>query len=213
MAATSREIRKDAKGWVKNLAMDEEMAEDFGLSHPFQFWFRPEPIRERLNVSYSKMGVLGMSHQYHVYQNTDNTSISFDLWVNRLVMLKEGMIDTERGVQQSGDVATQEDRDNLFFELSRQIEQGRKYLQALTVPPEQPSGIIGAAPTACLLVLPGILILRMRLMSLEFTHVDVDVRGNIIEMRARVTFEEAPVERFTMQDVLESGSYRAWGLV
>jgi hypothetical protein len=211
--ATNREIRKDAKGWVKNLAIDEEMAEDFGMAHPFQFWFRPAVIRERIAVSYSKQQVLGMSHAYQLYEGTSNTPVSFDLWVNRLVMMKEHMLNTDRGTGQSGDTDTQEDRDHLLVELSQQIERGKKYLQALSVPPEQASGVIGGAPPACLLVIPGILSLRMRLINLDFTHSDVDVRGNIVELGAKVTFEEAPDSRYTMQDVLESGSHRTWGLV
>jgi len=201
----------DTKGWVMNLELDDGYATDLGVPHPFQFWFRPEPVREAISVNYNKMSVLGMSHEYQAYANTTSIPIEFELYVNRLMLLKDGVVGDNKPPQQGE--TTQDATGERLAALSRDIENGRRYLEALTVPPQMPIGVVGGAPPVCLLVLPGILELRVRLTGLQITFSEVDLIGNITEMRARCTFEEAPLGRFTMQDVLERGTFRTWGLL
>ena len=195
-----------------NLGIDEAYAEDYQLIHPFTFWFRPEPVREAISVAYNKMRVMGQSHQYHNYEGTDNVPITFELYVNRLMLLKAGAISTERSVRSSTRTGTIEGTLEDLQRLSWMIEEGKRYLQALCYSPEGSAGIIGNSPPPCLLVMPGILELRCRLMGADFNHTECDTKGNITEMRVRCTFEEAPLGRITMQDVLERGSFRTWGL-
>lgn len=203
----------DEKGQIMNLALDDNLASQLGVDHPFDFWFKPEPIRETLGVSYNRMQPLGMSHGYHTYQGTNNTQVEFDLYVNRLMMLKEGMVGIEEEQRQINTPQTPEATVQRLNALTSKILAGRKYLQALTVPPQMSVGVIGGAPPPAMLVLPGILTLRVRVMNVAFTYTETDYIGNITEMRVKLTFQEAPVSRYTMQDVLERGPYRTWGLI
>lgn len=201
----------DTKGWVQNLALDAELASDLDIPHPFRFWFRPEPIRENYSVNYNKMSPMGMSHGYHNYENTSNVPVEFELYVNRLMLRKEGLTRPVSNPEQSGQNSINQ-KSERSKAMSKEIEDGRRYLTALTVPPETPAGVIGGAPPACLVVIPGILSLRMRLINLSITFKEVDIRGNITAMSMKCSFEEAPLSRVTMQDVLTRGSQRSWGL-
>ena len=51
------------------------------------------------------------------------------------------------------------------------------------------------------------------MVTLAITYSEVDLIGNITEMRMKCSFEEAPLSRVTMQDVLDRGSNRTWGLL
>lgn len=203
----------DEKGQIMNLAMDDGLASQLGVDHPFNFWFKPEPVRETIGVNYNKMHPLGMSHGYHTYQGTGNTQIEFELYVNRLMMLKEGMVGSDGEPGQTRTSDTEEATVKRLNGLTSKILSGRKYLQALTVPPQMPVGVIGGSPPPAILVLPGILTLRVRVLNVVFSYTESDYLGNISEMRVKLTFEEAPVSRITMQDVLERGPYRTWGLL
>ena len=61
-------------------------------------------------------------------------------------------------------------------------------------------------------MVPGIVSQRVRLRTVTFTYTDCDIHGNIKEARATVEFREAPMGRFTMQDVIDNGATRMWGL-
>jgi hypothetical protein len=194
----SARVDKDIRGGIKNLSLDEDyQGSVFG--NTFSFWFRPQPVREAIRVAYGDNSVLGMSHTYKTYENTGNASFNFELYANRIMMIGDkAVLDVAGGGTQA--------------DISRYIEQGRRFLEALAYPPERPGNLpgIGDAPPACLLSLPGIVMIRCRVMSVEITFENVDSRGNIKELRAQLSIEEAPLSRITMQDVLERGMFRDW---
>lgn len=199
------------RGWIKNLAIGEDYARSNGLEHPMLFFFRPEPIRESIKVNYEKFAVLGMSHQYHGYSNTDNLSFPIELYFNRLMLVKRGAVATDKRNRGEGRGNTADGGNEKLGAISEKFEASRRYLEALTVPPVTPIGIVGNSPPPCLLVIPGIIEIRARLISLDVGFNRVDVHNKISEMRVRCVFEEAPLGRITMQDVLERGTFRTWG--
>ena len=91
------------------------------------------------------------------------------------------------------------------------MEKDRRFLESLLYPPEPVPGVSGSSPPTCTLVLPGVCSLRCRLQSLDIQFIDVDVEGYLKELQARVTFDEAPMARITMEDVRANGSFRDWG--
>jgi hypothetical protein len=199
---------------VLNLGLDASYAEELRIQHPFRFWFRPEPIKKQISVNYDKLKAMGMSHGYHSYTGTDNIPVTFDLYVNRLMLLKEGAsfstreerskAETRKGYSEGGSAQ--------LWSISENIQQGQRYLEALTVPPDIGYGIIGGSPSPCILCIPGILMFRARLVSLETEYTESDIYGEPTELKAKCTFEEAPLQRYTAQDVLSKGSWRNWGL-
>jgi hypothetical protein len=96
--------------------------------------------------------------------------------------------------------------------IADMMEEDRRFLEALGYPGAGPSGAIEAAAPAAILCLPGLLTLRVRLVSLAFTFEDCDSAGRLREWRAQASFEEAPMGRITMQDHLTNGMFRTWGV-
>ena len=189
----------DTRGWIRNLSTEEDM----------YFWFRPQPIKESIIAKYGKLSVIGMSHSYQTYENTSNVKINFDLYVNRLMLVKIGAqnVDSQNRTREGNEEAGLDDL-RAFSDL---IEQDRRYLESLQYPPQGVAGVIGSSPPACVLVLPGVCTIRCRLINLNIDFLDVDLEGNLKELRARVVFEEAPMARITMEDVRANGMFRVWG--
>jgi len=155
------------------------------------FAFAPEPINEVLRANYSKVSPIGMSHGYHSFQGTENVGISFDLEWNRLLL-----------VARTGESAK--------F-VQEKMQEARRFLESLTLPPELPVGTVGGDPPPVLVVIPNILMLRTRLMSLEISFTKMDGQNNPIEFIARTTWEEAPVIRITKGEHRSTGMFRSWG--
>jgi len=192
-AMAGRGVSKGVKGWIRNMALYNGGTE---YEDTLELMFRPTQIKEALKVRYENQGVLGMSHQYQTYAFTESPTMSFEIFENALMYAKEAAIwGTERAKV-----------------ISQKIEQDRRFLAALTVPPWGIDGIIGTEPPACILCVPGICTLRVRLQSIDTTYTKCDINGDIQEFRANVVFTEAPMGRYAMQDVLSNGMFRTWGL-
>ena len=189
----------DTRGWLSNTATDEDMF----------FWFRPAPIRVSGRAVYDTMDVIGMSHGYQTYRNTQNVRVSFELYVNRLMLVKLGAQQLE-ATNRTPEGNPEAGLDDLRA-YSDLIEQDRRFLEALQYPPQPVPGVLGSSPPVCHLYIPGVCTLRCRLEELDQTFVDCDLEGNIKEYRARCTFVEAPMARINMEDVRENGAFRLWG--
>ncbi len=196
-----RSPSKEIKGWIRNMVLYEDESADY--DHTLQFMFRPPSVREQMTAVYEKMRVMGMSHQYHSFSHTENLSVSFEIYVNALMGLKEITKTRERGYKEGGV--------NDMKLMSEQLELDRRFLEALLLPYEAPDGTIGAEPPPVILCIPGIVTMRARLMNLSILFQECDINGNIKAFAANVTFEEAPLSRITMRDQMSSGSFRTWG--
>jgi hypothetical protein len=187
-----------ARGYVKNL-----LIEDVGnpeMPSLITFPFRPSSIRIDTSVNDESMDVIGMSHQYETYVNTTNAQVSFELYLNALMMLKESGPEVETPGGQS-----------IYQKMSDEIQLYRKFLQATLYPGVNPAGVIGAQQAPLILCLPGVLTIRCKLKQLGELISDCDVRGQIKEMRMALAFREAPMARISMEDVMTNGMFRTWG--
>ncbi len=189
-----RNVSKGTKGWIRNMALYNGVSTEY--DDTLELMFRPSQIKEALSVRYQDQGVIGMSHQYQTYAFTDSPTITFEIFENALMYLKAGEI---WGTESAKPIA-------------EKMEKDRRFLQALTVPPWGIDGIIGTEPPACILCVPGICTLRVRVQSINTTYTKCDIDGNIQEFRAAIVFKEAPMGRYAMQDVLKNGMFRTWGL-
>lgn len=203
-------LQFNAKGYLVN----EVLAEDH-WAKVLQFLFRPTQVETEIAPVYTEVPVLGMSHPYATYSHTGAQIVSFELYWNTLMGLKEkGRF--EAGGGSTGGLGAyvkkqmETDGKPQLQRWGAKFEDGRRFLEALCVPPEAVEGAIGGLPPpSAILVLPGVCALRVRLWSLRFTFEEHDPQGNIKALRAALSFHEVPRTRFTMEEVLESGSFRA----
>jgi hypothetical protein len=203
-----RDPSKLTRGFLRNLDMGGKAIG--GVAPDFAFWFRPTPIRESIKASYDKMKVMGMSHQYPVYQCTENLTISFDLYVNALMLARSYGQEREAKSNKPG-YAYKEGGRNDKNRAVEAIEMGRRFLHALAYPAEGPAGVIGARTPVVILCLPGVATLRGQVTGVECSISDVFIDGAVKELTASVSFEELPIARVTMQDVLAGGFTRTYG--
>lgn len=197
-ASAAQRPNTAARGYVKNLLLEENGNPDF--PDMITFPFRPTVVNIQASVNDESMDVLGMSHSYESYTNTTNPEVTFELYYNALMMIKES---SAEGIKEGGK--------SILNQMSEEIEKQRRWLQSLLYPGFVPSGVIGSQQPPCILCLPGIVTIRAKLKSLGEIHERVDIEGNIVELRLPVTFREAPMARITMEDVLMNGMFRTWG--
>lgn len=200
MVDFSSQLQFNTKGYCINEVLPED--------HPFkllQFLFRPERVDTEIAPVYNETTVLGMSHPYATYSHTSAQVVSFDMYWNSLMGMKE------KGRFNAGSAksTSAEGGKTQLKKWGQKFEDARRFWEALTVPPEAVQGAIGGTPpSTALLILPGVCSLRVRLWSLRFTFEEHDQLGNIKALRASLTFHEVPRTRFTMEEVLEAGSFR-----
>ncbi len=198
-ASAAQRPNTAARGYVKNLLLEETGNPDF--PDLITFPFRPTVVNVSTTVNDDSMDVMGMSHSYESYTNTSNAEVSFELYYNALMMIKEMSIE---GYGEGGK--------SILNQMSGDIEGQRRWLQSLLYPAAVSPGVVGSQQPPCILCLPGIVTIRAKLKSLGEVHERVDIEGNITELRLPVTFREAPMARVTMEDVLMNGMFRTWGL-
>jgi hypothetical protein len=188
----------DTRGSIKNLAISEDGDQAVGLSsNVLDFFFRPA-IREQLGVLYGDMGVQGMSHSYKPFERTENLQIPLTLYWNAVMMRKE---------------LGKQSQDASRIQIADMIDAARNFIHALHYPAMEISGMTQGANPLCILSLPGVMVLRCRVISMSGEISRCDWYGRIMNYSVDVVFEEAAGGRVTMQDVLQNGTYRTWGSV
>ncbi len=191
-------VAVDAKGFILNEVLAESDPNNYGDT--IEFLFRPGPVTQRSAARYDELRAIGMSHAYQSYGGTDNNSFSFVIYFNRLMHLKTLTMGESRGFREGADGGLQA--------ISGLIEEQRRWIESLLLPPALPDGRVLESPPACILCLPGVVSMRCRLMSVDWTFKQVDVQGRLVELTGSVQFQEAPQTRLTMQDQLEVGMFR-----
>lgn len=189
---------------TKGYCVNEVLPDDHG-SKLLQFLFRPERVETEIAPVYNEVPVLGMSHPYATYSHTSAQVVTFEMYWNALMGMKE------KGRFNAGSAksTSAEGGKTQLKGWGEKFEGARRFWEALCVPPEAAEGALGGTPPpSALLVLPGVCALRVRLWSLRFTFEEHDQLGNIKALRASLSFHEVPRTRFTMEEVLESGSFR-----
>lgn len=204
-------VSRGVRGYVQNLALLDSSGDvDRATS---TFLFRPTSVSESIAVTYSKTAVLGMSHSYQGYSNTENVRWDFVLYANAMMVKTEGVTQAvkERASRRNDSTRRSQGAQTELQALASVLEESRRFLEALCYPASTTAGVIGAEPPACILSIPGIVTQRVRLVSLGFEHSRCDKDGNVVEWSARTSWEEAPLTRILMDDVLANGSFRTWG--
>lgn len=218
LSNTFRGVNRSAKGYIKNLVLE---GNGRGEEATHTFFFRPNPINESLEVAYNKVAPLGMSHSYHVYQSTGNAQWSFELFQNRLMILRE--LGAQVNASKANEIAVRggqpSDRAPAFERgyregkktdltaISEMMEQSRRFLDALAYAPRLADGT-AEAPPLCVLCIPGLVTATCVLVNKTAAYEAFDCDGYLVQWRAQVVFEEELAQQLTMDDVLARGSFR-----
>lgn len=135
--------------------------------------FNPTQFIERVAVNWTRLAVLGLSHQPLQYQGTGNRQLpSMEFYLDKFFA-----------------AAAPGDRD---------IDDFRSFLRALTVPP---TPVVGTptAPPRTLFLWPRVLTMETVLADLEFGYRQFAVDASVLVYVATVTFEEILDVRVTSE--------------
>lgn len=164
--------RKPVRMWLTNLASTEEMP-----AH-----YNPTEVKEKIQVNYGRLKVLGLSHEVLQYQNTGNLTLDFSL-------------------------AFRAFDDNL--NRVKDIGEMKKFMYALCYPRRGAADIAGGAPPRCLFIWPNYASLTCVLTGMEWTNQLFARDGTPTLAEANLTIEEIRDFRLYSEDVRDFGLQRA----
>lgn len=153
---------------------------DLTTGEDLEVFFNPEQLTEELQVIYTRQTIPGMSHQPLQYSNTNNQTLSLDLYCRAHT---EG----ERVL----------------------IEDFRRFLQSLCYPKGDAGSIDDGAPPRVLFVWPLTWTWTCVITGLRITSTAFAQNGRIARYVASVTLEEIRDVRLTSQDVRAHGTRRS----
>ena len=136
-----------------------------GTGESVECLFNPTQLTERIQVNYSRLPVLGLSHQVLQYQSTGNRVVpGVEFYLDRFVAESEP----------SG-------QDILAF---------RSFIRSLTVPPTGTETVVRTTPPRVLLLWPEVLTLEAVVTDVEFQYRQFGTDGRLLVYTATVGFEE-----------------------
>jgi len=135
----------------------------------------PTELVEKLQINWNRLVVPGLSHQPLQFQSTGNRQLSgVEFYLDRFF-----------ASEQPG---------------APEILEFRRFLMALTVPPEALESVVSAAPPRVLVVWPRVLTIECVLGSVEFHYRQFATDGQVLVYTASVSFEEILDVRITSED-------------
>lgn len=138
--------------------------------------FNPTQLAEKVQVNWSRLQVPGLSHQVLQFQGTGNRQLSS----------VEFYLDKVFAAEQPGDA---------------DVMEFRRFLRALTVPPEGTEGVPATAPPRVLFIWPGVLSIEAVLTDVEFQYRQFGSDGAVLVYAASCTFEEILDTRVTSEQL------------
>lgn len=136
--------------------------------------FNPTQLAEKIQVHWNRLQVPGLSHQVIQFQGTGNRQLtSIEFYLDKLF-----------AAEQPGDT---------------DIMEFRRFLRALTVPPEGAEGVPATAPPRVLFIWPGVLSVETVLTDLELQYRQFGADGSVLVYVATCSFEEILDARVTSE--------------
>ncbi|MEP0841231.1 MAG: peptidoglycan-binding protein [Phycisphaerae bacterium] len=136
--------------------------------------FNPTQLAEKVQVNWNRLQVPGLSHQVLQFQGTGNRQLSS----------VEFYLDKVFAAEQPGDT---------------DVMEFRRFLRALTVPPEGTEGVPATAPPRVLFIWPGVLSIETVLTDVEFQYRQFGSDGAVLVYAATCNFEEILDARVTSE--------------
>jgi len=146
--------------------------------------FNPEQLERTVAVNYTRLGVMGHSHEQLQFQFRPNEKMSFGL-------------DFDRHSTDTGN-ANAKDIESL--------------LAAMTLPSRLAQDIAGGGPPDVLMLWPGVLEMRVRITSYKPVHKRFSADdGETTLLSVKIDVEEARTTRLYAEDVRQNGLRRGGG--
>jgi hypothetical protein len=146
--------------------------------------FNPGELGEHVAVMYTRLGVLGMSHQPMQYQYTGNHEFEFEMFFR-----------------------VYDDRGNRMDDM----DNARRFLLSLTVPPRGATSVLGGAPPRVLFIWPNIASLTSVITDLKINHTLFNIDGRQLHSSAKVKLEEIRDVRIFSDEIRRTGTLRRGG--
>lgn len=138
----------------------------------FRAQYNPEKLQEKLQATYAKLTVPGMSHQITQFTNTNNEQFDIELFMVANSVRNYEMMQT-----------------------------GRRFIKSLLVPVRGAESVVTGAPPRVLFVWPRTLAVQGVVTSANFSHEMFKDNGQTRVMRVDLSIEEIRDVRVTSEDI------------
>lgn len=143
--------------------------------------YNPEQLEEAVGANYSKIAVVGLSHQRKHFIHTEENVYTFDLWNSCLDSGQNGP-DAIQGIRED-----------------------RRFLMAL-VHPWRADGIDRGGPPRVLFIWPQLVSMQCRVTKLNFKYTVFNTNGAPVAWTCKVTLEADHETFVSMEDILNEGT-------
>ena len=148
-----------------------------------EFLLNPTEFSEAVDVEYQQIKVPGLGHRVLQYDSTANATVPFEFYLDKYFAAETFTDDPD-------------------------IQNFKRFLQALTVPSRGAEDVLGGAPPRALVIWPNVLSLTCVVRRLEFRYQRFDFFGDVLMYTARTNFEEIRDVRMASEELREVGSLR-----
>lgn len=148
----------------------------------FTAQFNPEEIERQVGVNYTRLTVLGLSHEVLQFQNRANEKLKFKLYFDKRATTEAAELVEKKAAE--------------------------RQLDALTVGSKKAQDIAGGGPPDALFEFGEHFLLRVRVLSLKYQYKRFSFDGTPIHFSVDVEIEEIRDKRLYAEDVLTHGLQR-----
>lgn len=165
---------------------------DIGDLGMIDFLIEPTEYRGQIGSQYDEEGAVGQSYAHMAFKHTSNERIPITLYYSRILIMEE----YGRSMGWTVD------------DVDHEMNVHRNFLRALFTPPTLQDGLVSTEPATCILIVPGVMHLPVRLVGLNWTIHQRDTQGRIMRMTMECQFVESSSRRWAAEEILERGYNR-----
>jgi len=152
------------------------------------FLIEPAEYSGNIGAQYDEEGAVGQSFAHMAFKNTANERIPITLYYSRLLISEK----------YSWSVAASDAVMNFH----------KNFFRALLTPPTLETGLVSSEPATSILLIPGIMNLRVRLVGFNWTVHQRDPEGRAMRQTFDLQFVEAQSRRWDASEIMERGYFR-----
>jgi len=152
------------------------------------FLIEPSEYSGNIGAQYDEEGAVGQSFAHMAFKFTANERIPITLYYSRLLIAEKYNWDVDK--------------------VDEVMRFHKNFFRALLTPPALETGLVSSEPATSILLIPGIMHLRVRLVGFNWTVHQRDPAGRAMRQTFQLQFVESQSRRWDATEIMERGYNR-----
>ena len=157
-----------------------------------KFLIEPPEYSGQVGAQYDEEGAVGQSFAHMSFKFTSNERIPITLYYSRILLMEK------YGATMGWDTD----------KVTEVINHHWSYFRAMHTPPKLETGLVSAEPATAILLVPGVMHLKVRLVGLNWVVHQRDPQGRVMRLTLNLQFVESQSRRWDASEIIERGYNR-----